>query len=294
MQQIQINIIFVLKAIHKRLALFIGLNIAVVIITTVISYTLPKYYESKVVFYPYSPEATDPRTFLYKEKVDIYVFSYLDQSDRYILTCHTKKVLDTLVRKYDLYKRYKVNMNEPKEIMNFYADLVGNIVVKKGENGAVLLSVFDQNPDTAAMMANEILKLVEEADIEKMRERNQKVFEIYQQHYIKMNGYVNSLKDSLDKIRAARKNAFKEEVAIINQMDYTMEEFTKVKFQYEQAKSLVNQTLRTIYLIEPAQPNLKKARPKRLYMIAGALLASLFFTTIGFAAFHFYEKAVKN
>ncbi|MDX2196347.1 MAG: Wzz/FepE/Etk N-terminal domain-containing protein [Cytophagales bacterium] len=292
MKTIDINIFFIVDAVKKRFKAFAYTNLAIVLLATGVSFLLPVYYESKIVFYPYSPEASDPRTLL-AEEIFVAVFSDIDQSEKFILLGKSRSIKKYVIDKYNLYKRYKIDPQKPGAEYKILKTLEENFKFKKLENGGVEISVFDYDRDTAAYMANDIVTKIDITANQNIKIKNQKLFDVYEMQHNRLLRYVNSLKDSLKAVRKNRRTDMKNEVALNNQIAFAMEEYTKIKFRYEQSSTIKDYDLKTLMVVEEAQPNYEKARPKRAYIVAGAFAVGLLLTTVVFASIEFFKKMWK-
>ena len=292
MQQIDINIFFIIASVRKHFKLFIAITIIATLISAVIAYIIPVQYESKAFFYPYSPEASDPRNFLY-DQIGIGVYSNSDETEKFMTIANSKMVKLQIVEKYNLFKRYNIDTVNHAGEAKVIHELTSKVKLKKEENGGLMLSVLDRNSDTAAMIANEFVSLIEKHYVAKTREKNQKVFNIYENHYQKMDAYINSLKDSLSIIRRKQKNFNAEnEVGLSKQIEFAMEEYTKSKFKYEQALSMLSFDLKAMLVIEPAYPSYKKAQPNRVMIVGITFLAVMLIASILLATLEYLKSGL--
>jgi membrane-associated protease RseP (regulator of RpoE activity) len=281
MQQINIDIFFFIKSVKKHKKVFYAINIISTIAAFVIVFLLPVYYESKVVFYPYSPEASDPRGF-FGEKLKFNVFSDIDQSEKFILMAKSKTVKVAVIKKFDLSKRYKIDTTKPDAEFKVLGEFTDNMKLKKEENGGIIISAFDQNRDTAALIADAIVSQIEILSQNNIREKNAKILEVLKSNYDKMDEYIKSLRAKSDESEAKKQ-------AIGKELEFALQEFTSLKFKYEQTKALVGNDMKSILIIEPASATYKKARPARMIIIGSCMIIVFITSVLFFGAVEFLK-----
>lgn len=291
MKPIEINIFYILHVIQKNRNPLLIINLTFIAVSIVVVFLLPVYYESKVVFYPYSPESSDPRIMLNPE-ASFSVFSDVDQSERYILIGKSQRIKEILIERYDLYARYGIEKGTEKAKFKIMLELQDNLNIRKLENGSVAVSAFDFSRDTAAMMANDVVAEIEKIVDEATREKNQKIYTVFENQYSYMSQYVASLKDSI--VWNQKNKNTQNVLALQKQLEFAMEEFTKTKVRYEQAKTISLNDLKSILIVEPAQPAYKKARPKRMIIVGIVAILSTLLSISGFALVDYIKSEGKQ
>jgi LPS O-antigen subunit length determinant protein (WzzB/FepE family) len=280
-QHINFNIFFLVETFKKYLKQIIVFNALVAVVAIVTAFILPVAYESKVIFYPYSPEASDPRNMLnFAESFD--VFSKEDHSQKFIYIGKSKNLKREIADKYHLIKRYEISADSMEMESKLMDKMDDNIVFKKGERGAVLLSVFDRNRDTAAIIANDLVYMVEKESQREIREKNYKVFEVYEAQY----RYVEKVLNEIEQKEALIKQKTDHN---LNKQSAAIENYNAIKLRYEQAKSLLNTDLKTISVVEYATPTYKKARPKRLIIVGISVLLGFVFSLTSLALKDYFK-----
>ncbi len=291
MQQVEFNVFYLIRSVKKHLLIFIGINIAVLILSIVYSLLAPVKYEAKAIFYPFSPESSDPRIMMYEE-AHFSVFGYSDQVERYTKIGKSNGVKYTLAAKYDLFNRYKIDTDSIKLAKSKLLEMMTSEVLKfeKGENGGVLLSVFDANPDTAAMMCNDVISLIDSINTSLLVEKNIKVFNLYKLQLTELDNGIREIKDSINIVLRSDDKYKDNTIKMLHaQLGFSAEEYAKVKTKYELSKTLTSKQLNSLYQVEPAQAPYKKAKPNRKAIIAGALIISLILSTIAFTILEFVK-----
>jgi len=296
MQQIEFNVFYLLRSVKKHLKLFLAINVVIALLSLVYALTAPVKYQSKVVFYPFSPESSDPRLMLYEES-RFSVFGYSDQVERFTRIGKSNSVKYALASKYNLYKRYNITTDSIPAAKNQLLEYMTGGVLKfeKGENGGIMLSVVDADRDTAALMCNSVVALIDSINASLLVEKNIKVFNLYKSQANELEKGLQHLKDSINVV-VRSKDRFKEYTikALQSQLNYSAEEFAKVKTKFELSKTLTSRQLNSLYLVEPAQPSFKKAQPNRKLIIAGSIVIGLLLSTVGFTIVEFLKDNKKK
>jgi hypothetical protein len=158
-----------------------------------------------------------------------------------------------------------------------------NMKIKKEENGGIIISAFDQNRDTAALIANEIVYQVEQLSLNNIRDKNIKVLEVLKSNYLKMDEYVKSL-------RQESENSGSKKKAVDKELEFALQEYTSLKFKFEQTQALVGNDMKSILVIEPASASYRKARPFRSLIVGGTIIISLIVTTLGLGVKEFLKQ----
>lgn len=280
MQQINIDIFFFIKSIKKYYKIFFIVNILVALIAIIVVMNMKVYYESQVVFYPYSPEASDPRSF-FGEKIDFKVFSEDDQSEKFILMAKSKIVKTAIIEKFNLKKRYFIDTISKESDFMAHEAFADNIKIKKEENGGIIISAFDQNRDTASLIANEIVYQIEKLSQKSINDKNLSIFKVLESNYQKMGEYLNELRE---------KNKNTTTSINVKELDFAQKEYTTLKFKLEQSQALVGNNMKSIFIIEPAYASYRKARPSRTIIIGGTIIITFLITTILIGGFEYLKQ----
>lgn len=278
MNQIHINIWFAINAIKKNFVLFVSIQIAVVVGTVIYSLFLKDEYEARTTFYPYSAEASDPRIMLYQEAT-FSIFGYSDQVERFMTYAKSRDILFYLTEKYDLINRWEIDTTKKKWKQKLLLKYANKVQFGKGPHGSIEMAVFDTDPDTAAIIANDIVTKIDEKARTLIKQRNKGVLEMYKNSHDEMLAFVNSIKDSI----ILYKNDKEKAKLFDYQLEQSYEGYVKMKLLYEQAKSLAERNLVTLQVAEIAEVPYKKAKPARTIMVISAFLISIFASAILFS-----------
>lgn len=131
-------------------------NICLIALIGSIAYslTLDNYYQASTIFYPASPELSNPELiFGYTGQVTHYFGSDRDL-DRIDEIANGAEVVNYMVHRFGLYEAYGLDSTSLKgraKVREYFRNLY---VAQKNKNDAIELSVEDTDPARAAEMAN--------------------------------------------------------------------------------------------------------------------------------------------
>lgn len=285
MQQIEFNIFYVIRSVRKHFKLFVILLSLATLGGVIVAFVLPVEYESKITFYPFSAESSDPRIMAYQQ-AEYGVFGYSDQTERYMNIGKSGAVRLRLAQKFNLYSKYGIDKGSPLADLKVIDEATKHINCKKGEQGAVVLNVYHSDRDTAALIANEMLLLIDSIIRSQFREKNRTVYELYKKQLENQSKAVAFISDSLSKLSKDNKN----QMAVNSLQLQLKEEYAELatlrtKFEFSKVTSWDG--VKSTFQIERGLPSYQKAKPFRKLIIGGSfvitfVLLIILFTTIEF------------
>lgn len=127
--------------------------IIVGLITTVITLLLPNHYKATTTFYAANPSLANPNGLGYEESPR-YVFGTNDDTDRLFSIITSGEIKAYLIKKFDLYKVYKIDSTTLKGKHTMNLAFEENYKAISTKYKAIELSVEDTDPKRAADIAN--------------------------------------------------------------------------------------------------------------------------------------------
>jgi tyrosine-protein kinase Etk/Wzc len=122
--------------------------------TIAIALFLPNYFQSTTIFYPASPELSNPEL-LFGQTGQVTEYYGTDKDlDRLAEIANSNELVDYMVDKFDLYGHYDIDSNSndgPYKVRKKFRKLY---LAQKNKNDALEISVEDTDPKLAAVMAN--------------------------------------------------------------------------------------------------------------------------------------------
>lgn len=283
------------------------------------AFITPKY-KSTVTVFPTTTNSLSkallPQQFA-SHGQDILEFGDEEEAEQLLQILNSDEIRSRIVKDFNLIKHYNIDTTGRYVETKLYDTYDDNISFRKTEYMSVEIDVLDEDPDTAAMIANEISSLLDEVKNHIQKARAQKGLTIISREYQSMKKEIKSLEDSITQLRykgvhdyETQSEVFSEQLAtaiiengansaaakdIQNKLDtlakygsayvslrdelqYLKEEQVKLKNKYDQAKLDVTETLPASFKVNSAFPAEKKTYPVRWLIVALSGLGAFVFT----------------
>ncbi len=201
---------------NKKTVLFVSFLAAIVF--SVIALFLPDYYESEVILYPASSSSVS-QSLLEKniKSKDILKFGEDEDVEQAQQILQSDLIRERIISKYHLAEHYKISKNteyQKSDLLDCYDD---NVTIRRTKYNSVRITVVDESPDTAALIANDISNLLDTTMNYLQKTRSEKAFRIVENEYQKLQAQINLLNDSLTSLRALGVNDYKSQSEVFNQ-----------------------------------------------------------------------------
>ena len=310
---------FFVNIIIKNYKLLIWVSLITAVLASILSspiFITPKF-KSQVVMFPSSSNSMS-KALLTEQvggKLDILQYGEDEQIDQMLQVLNSSKIRDRVVEKFNLIEHYGYGNSSYKytKLNKTYSE---NIKFRRTEFMAVSVTVYDKDPDMAAVIANEIVALYDTVCIAMQKERAWQAFQIVEQTYLSLVSDINKMEDSLAVLRslgvhdyetqsevisqqlaiqiaAGNENAVRKlqqqldilakygtpYVSIRDQLLHDKRQLSTIKIKYEEAKIDAEQELTQKFIISEAAPAEKKSYPIR-WMIVVISTLSVFLMTI--------------
>jgi uncharacterized protein involved in exopolysaccharide biosynthesis len=160
-----------------------GAVVLAAIISVVVALMLPNVYKSTSIFFATIPESADPDRLLDGSKENrktLELESRAEDLDRAITIGESQPIADLIIKKYDLYKHYK--MGEPGDdvvdnaVLNEFSS---NLSIVHNERDAIELAFMDTDKFLAARIANDIVHAIDSINQQLTIENRRKVLQLY-------------------------------------------------------------------------------------------------------------------
>lgn len=301
---------------------FMWITIVSALVTGVIVFLIPKQYKSVAILFPARQFSVSKLVIEANagNQEDYMMFGDADDTEKLmqLLTCDELKI--KVADAFDLWHRWKV---KDTVFSYHYLKLKWDdmVTIKRTEFNSVRIEVHDYTAMGASIIANGISDYVDSVRFSMNREVSGKVLKIVKDEYETTLSRMKILEDSLDKLRKLGVLHFKEQVKaysksyakaiekndgaavqrleakldtlkkygsayqnIHDDLDKYASKYPDIKMKYDEALVNYNTMLPIKFVVEKAKPNEFKAKPKRLVMIALAVVAAnllgLFFLLI--------------
>lgn len=317
----------------------IGITLLAAILAAVFSgpyFIEPKYKSTATVF----PSTTNslskallPQPFATANQ-DFLEFGEEEQAEQLLQMLNSDVIRRRIIDKYNLFEHYDINTSKQYAQTRLYETFDENITYERTEFMSVKVSVLDASPDTAAMMANDIIHLLDSVKNGIKRERALKGLSIIRGSYKELRREIKQLNDSLTFLRSKGVHDYETQAAVLSEQLATamiekgvnspvvdqiqrkldtlgkygsayvglrsrlsdaQDELSAIKVRYEQAQVDVNEIVPATFKINMAYPAEKKAYPIRWLIVVLSALGAFVAALIAILVVDTIRKApVKN
>ena len=278
--------------------------------SSIISFMIEEKFESTAALYPTKTSSVSISRNI-SEDQSISKFGEDEEAEQMLQILESSSVRIKVTEKFNLLEHYDIDLNSKFKNTKLKEEYLENINFKRNNNGAVLITVLDKDPDTAALIANEITSLFDNIKNDMIHERAREDFIIKKNKLKKITSQIQDLKDTLSKLsllgvvsndsyRALTegfvnakdskiKKSFKEKMDMTEKYGSVLMSL-QIKFQlfserhhtleisYEQALTNVNSNISHKFIVEKAYPSEKKAYPIRWLIVIMSTFSSILFT----------------
>ncbi|MCS6824523.1 MAG: hypothetical protein NZ529_09520 [Cytophagaceae bacterium] len=255
--------------------------------SVITAFLLPVYYKSVSTFYPYSPKAYDPRYF-FASSGNIELFGTGDDADRVVSIGNSSELANYIIEKYNLIDRYDIDRNNPYYYINVTKKFRKNYSIKEDMRSAIIVTVYDQNPDTAALIANDIVNYIDSLNRKPVIEANRDLLIKYKKDLELRYRTMDSIVKKSSKNSPGGQNG-------LNQIMSTdiMRTYNNLK-EVETRMAVLNENFKTLYVIDRAAPVIKKAKPVRWLIVTLSTSGALLLTFICIVLIDQYNQVYKR
>jgi capsular polysaccharide biosynthesis protein len=305
--------------IFRKFKILMIVSVIAFIVSAIAAFMIKPKYKSTVIMFPVSsaPISKSLLSYGYSGKSDVMSFGEEEDAEQLLQVLNSEEIKNRIIAKYDLMKHYGIDKNGKFPFTKLYKEFDGNFSFHRTEYMSVIVEVLDINPDTAALMANDVAAFVDTVMQTMQRERARKAYEIVKSEYLALDNSIKVLEDSLNKIRLMGINDYESQSEVLNEYyvkatmegkigvanmiqkkldviskyggtyvairDFLLSEkqqltFTKQKFA--EAKVELDQDLPHKFVVESAHPAEKKAYPKRMNIVIVATISAFLLTLI--------------
>ena len=295
---------------NRKSILIIGFIAAVV--SSFVALVIEEKFESTVTLYP---SKTSSVSFgeINNEDQTVSKFGEEEEAEQMLQILESAKIREEIITKFDLLNHYEIDTTGKyifTELNETYAD---NISFTRNKNGAVLITVLDKSPDTAALIANEIADLFDRTKNAMIHARATTDFNIKKEKLKKLESEMQSLRDTMSVLSSLgvvtadayqgltdamlkagdlkTKNEYKQKLAMTEKFgsllkafqietEFLSERIATLKSSYEQAETDANSFPSHKFTVEEASPAEKKSYPVRWLIVVISSLSSVLFTCI--------------
>jgi uncharacterized protein involved in exopolysaccharide biosynthesis len=186
--------------------ILISVSIAAFIISAIISLVIPPKYKSTVIMYPAASismskslvETGSPTS----DAKDARTFGEDVEAERLLQILNSEQLINHLIEKFNLKKHYKVDSTSKFYMTTIKNTIASNIKSQRTKYKSIKTDVFDEDPQMAADMANEITSYVDTIYYEIGLKRAQEAYDIVMNEYCISKTTIKNITDSINMIHS--------------------------------------------------------------------------------------------
>jgi capsular polysaccharide biosynthesis protein len=295
------------------------IGVLAALISSVVSLLIDEKFESAVILYPAKTSSVTFIEFV-SEQQSISKFGDDEEAEQMLQILESNSIRDKIIHKYDLSNHYEIDKESKYFNSELFLKYSESINFERNKNGAVIISVMDVSPDTAALIANDIAALFDSTKNNMIQERATADLNIKQKKLDKMQLEMKNLIDTMSILSSlgvvtneayqglteafvnskdkTTKSEFKSKMEMSEKYGSTLKSFqikseflssriATMKTSYEQAESNANSSLTHKFLVEKAYPADRKSYPIRWLIVVMSTLCTILLASIGYL---FIEK----
>lgn len=306
---------------YKKHLAIIGIVAVIAAVIFSSPYFIKPLYKSTVILYPTASNSIS-KVLLSDNpgnNKDILEFGEDEQTEQMLQILNSNKIRDRIIEKYGLLDHYRIKSNSKFKMTNLYKQYEDNFKFRRTEYMAVKITVYDEDPQLAADMANDVGELVDSTINEMQKEVARKAFKIVKAEYLSLKAEVKKKEDSLTVLRGlgvhdyeSQSEMFNRQLAIemargntagVNRLEKKLEilakyggayvslrdalehdkkQLSELKAKYEEAKVDATENLPHKFVVSSAYKAEKKSYPIRWLIVLITLLSALFLALIVF------------
>ncbi len=269
------NLASVWQVLQKRRVGIGWLVVGSVALCAATLFLLPRYYKSTAVVLPANPQLNDKAN-LYNQNIQqLYsVFGTTDDLDRLYGIANLDTTYKLLTDEFNLVQYYRSNQkNEQLNRANAALALKDDIELQRTDLNQLTVSCWNKNADTAAAIANSMVKHINE-------KTKQSVLNQYQQAAKNVDSSIAVQEIAFQKLSDSAAIGSKNSAMIAAKSTSLLQQISthrQLSFQLQQAMQSMPPAL---VVVQAASPGAKPDRPKVLLTLMGAFFISLLFGII--------------
>lgn len=278
----------------------------------------PKF-KSTVVMFP-ATSSSISKSLLTEQAMkeqDITAFGEDDQAEQLLQILNSNKIRDKVISKFKLMQHYGIDSTSSSKFSTLFKKYENNISFRRTEFMAVQISVYDEDPQLAADIANTIASLLDSTKNEMMRQRSVKGFHVVEAEYNSMKAEKDKIVDSLVALGNLGVNDVENQSQVLNQqyaialmngnrsaqaalqkkldvlgkyggiymalknaLEFKTEQLILLETKYKQAKVDAEENLPQKFIVSDAFKAEKKSYPIRWLIVLVSTVSALFMAII--------------
>ena|GEM_PF-105335 len=191
----------VLRPLYKKRRFIIGLTLIAMILSVIISLSLPVYYESETRFLAASPDLGKAEKIFGLTGNDMQYYGTEDDRDRLLSLAESDRLIDYLIDSFDLRTYYGVDTSDMEIGSNLRASVSSDLTIQKDERDAIRIKMKHKDPQTAHDIAVAARNFVEKEVVDFQKQSQLRIIETFQHSIGDKRQLIQSYTDTLRRLR---------------------------------------------------------------------------------------------
>lgn len=188
---------------YRKHLVYIGIIAIIAAIVFSSPFFIKPMYKSTVILYPTASNSIS-KVLLSDNRgntKDILEFGEDEQTEQMLQVLNSNKIRDRIIDKYNLLDHYNIKEDSKYKMTSLFNQYEDNFTFRRTEYMAVKISVYDEDPQLAADMANDVGELIDSTINYMQKEIARKAFRIVEKEYLSLKREVEAKEDSLTILR---------------------------------------------------------------------------------------------
>lgn len=278
------------------------------------SYLIKPKFKSSVILFPARQNSLSKSLLSENPSMsqDVLQFGEEEEAEQLIQVLNSEEIRNRIIKKYNLMRHYDVDPTGSFPMTKLRNEYEDNIKFSRTEFMSVRIDVLDTDPDTAALIANDIAALLDTIKNGIVQSRAKEALKIVQGDLYAKETRIKLLDDSLGTLRD--KGVFDYEkqierlieaygkaivggnagaaktlqaqldtlgkygrafVTLRDQLIYDVENLSLIKKKYDDAKVDADSFIKSYFLVDKAYPAEKKSYPVRWLIVLVSIVSAL-------------------
>lgn len=178
-------------------------TVVAAIISIVASLLIQNKYKSTVVLFPTTTSSIAKALISENNtgKEDVLRLGEEEEAEQMIQILNSDEIRTRIIEKYNLMSHYDIDEDDEYKNTKLQKEYENNVSFDRTKFMSVEINVLDHNPDTAALIANDIAALLDTVKNRMRREIAVEALAIVKYEFESQFDYINELQDSLKELR---------------------------------------------------------------------------------------------
>lgn len=280
---------------YKKWKIILGFVLLSLVVTTIITFFIPKRYGSYAIVFPVSNNNLE-------SVIESPLFGYDIEADRMIQLLESDEVRDSVTQKFNLLSYYGIDKSDPGWRDELVDRFVDDITFVRTPYMSIIISAETEKPELSAEIANYIMDYSDGIRTRIFKSNQLLAFRSIEKEYNEKKMVIDSLKNKMEKLRessqsdliailnpqgmvqasgsAGKSGGNSEFERTLNQYLFEQSQFNELGSRYAKAKSSNDRPITKSYVVNRAKPSYKKISPSYKVNLAISGVTTLVLTII--------------